>query len=199
MRILLMTIGAVLMAAASAAPTAAMLTVATAAHVEPLAPSAPAVEACPANAKKANLGFTLKNTEGQTINLASYKGKVLLLDFWATWCAPCKVEMPGFIDLYKTYRSRGFEVVGVVAMDEFSKAKPFATQFGINYPVLNGVDREDIEDAFGPFFALPTTLLIARDGRICSRHVGLPPATGGGTPGVDAIKKVFEAQIKALL
>jgi peroxiredoxin len=171
------------------------------------AAAAPAVESCPANAKKANLNFTLKDAEGKTVNLAAYKGKVLLLDFWATWCAPCKVEMPAFIDLYKTYKPRGFEVVGVVALDEFSKAIPFAKQAGITYPVLNGVDREDIEDAYGPLFALPTTLIIARDGRICARHVGLP--TAGAADGKGAkkesslstaeVRKIFEAQIKPLL
>jgi thiol-disulfide isomerase/thioredoxin len=162
-------------------------------------PPAPSAAACPANAKKANLNFVLKDTDGKPVNLADYKGKVLLLDFWATWCAPCKVEMPGFIDLYKTYKAKGFEVAGVVAMDEFSKAKPFALQFGINYPVLNGVDREDVEDAFGPLFALPTTLLIARDGRICARHVGLPTSKEQSAASVEDVKRIFEAQIKALL
>src|SRR5262252_7307095 len=68
---------------------------------------------CPANAKKANFDLTMKDLSGRAVKLSDYRGKVLLLDFWATWCAPCKVEIPAFIDLYKTYRARGFEVVGI--------------------------------------------------------------------------------------
>jgi peroxiredoxin len=154
--------------------------------------------ACPANAKKANLNFTLRDLNGRDVKLSDYRGKVLLLDFWATWCVPCKVEIPAFVDLYKTYKAKGFEVIGVVAMDEFTKAKPFVQQYGINYTVLNGVDREDIEDAFGPLFALPTSLIIARDGRICARHVGLPPLNGKDAS-VNAVKESFAASIKPLL
>jgi thiol-disulfide isomerase/thioredoxin len=160
--------------------------------------AAPDVAACPANAKKANFNFTLKDLNGRTVKLSDYQGKVLLLDFWATWCAPCKVEIPAFIDLYKTYKPRGFEVVGVVVMEDFVKAKPYVQQNGINYTVLDGVDREDVEDAYGPLFALPTSLVIARDGRICARHVGLPP-TRTKDPSVNDVKEFFAATIKALL
>jgi peroxiredoxin len=153
---------------------------------------------CPANAKKANLDFTLKDLNGRDVKLSDYRGKVLLLDFWATWCVPCKVEIPAFVDLYNTYKAKGFEVIGVVAMDEFTKAKPFVQQYGINYTVLNGVDRDDIEDAFGPLFALPTSLIIARDGRICARHVGLPPLKGKDAS-VNAVKESFAASITPLL
>lgn len=164
----------------------------------------PAVEAaetaCPANAKKANLNFTLTDLNGKPVKLSDYQGKVLLLDFWATWCAPCKVEIPAFIDLYKTYKPRGFEIVGVVVLEDFVKAKPFVQQNGINYTVLNGVDREDIEDAFGPLFALPTSLVIARDGRICARHVGMPPMEKKGQePTVADVKTFFGNAIKPLL
>jgi len=156
------------------------------------------VAACPATAKKANLDFTLTNLDGKSVKLSDYRGKVLLLDFWATWCAPCKVEIPAFIDLYKTYRARGFEVVGIDVMEDFAKAKPFVQQNGIPYSILNGVDREDIEDAYGPLFALPTTLVIARDGRVCSRHVGMPDMKVKD-PTVNDVKGFFDAAIKALL
>src|SRR3954470_1002607 len=155
---------------------------------------APETSSCPANASKANLNFTMKDLDGRPVKLSDYQGKVLLLDFWATWCAPCKVEIPAFVDLYKTYKPRGFEIVGIVVMEDFVKAKPFVQQNGINYTVLNGVDREDVEDAFGPLFALPTSLVIARDGRICARHVGMPP-TKSKDPGVNEVKEVFAAAI----
>ena len=131
--------------------------------------------ACAANAARANLDFAMKDIAGRAVKLADYKGKVLLLDFWATWCGPCRVEIPGFVEMYDKYRSRGLEVVGVVVLDEFSKAAPFAREFKMNYTILNGNDREDVEDAYGPLFALPTTFIIGRDGRICQKHVGLTP------------------------
>ena len=154
-----------------------------------LAPGTPEPDAaaCPANAKKANLDFTLTSVEGKPVRLADYSGKVLLLDFWATWCGPCKIEIPFFIDLYDKYKSRGLDVAGIVVLDEFKRAGPFARELKMNYTILDAVDRQDIEDAYGPLFALPTTYLIARDGRICAKHIGL---TG---------KDVFENTIKSLL
>jgi thiol-disulfide isomerase/thioredoxin len=125
--------------------------------------------------------------DGKPVRLADYSGKVLLLDFWATWCGPCKVEIPFFVDLYDKYKSRGFEVAGVVVLDEFKRAGPFAHEFKMNYTILDGEGRDDIDDAYGPMFALPTTYIIARDGRICAKHIGL---TG---------KDVFESTIKSLL
>ena len=156
--------------------------------------------ACPADAKPANLNFTLKDTAGKEVNLADYKGKVLLLDFWATWCGPCKVEIPGFIDLYKKYKGDGLEVVGVVLLDKFENAKPYAAKMNMTYPVLDGDPQQDkIDDAYGPLFGLPMSFIISRDGRVCQKHLGLPGATKDKDPDAKSVKDVFEAQIKALL
>jgi len=162
--------------------------------------AAPTVAACPANAKAANLDFTLKDIDGKDVRLSDYKGKVLLLDFWATWCGPCKVEIPGFVDLYAKYKARGFEVVGVVVLDKFENARPFAIRMKMNYPILNGDEHaEALDNAYGPVFGLPMSFLIARDGRVCQRHLGLPSATATTSPDEKAVKDIFEAEIKSLL
>jgi len=151
------------------------------------ASGASGTQACPANAKPANLNFTLKDTNNKDVNLASYKGKVILLDFWATWCGPCKIEIPWFIEFQKKYGKDGLQVVGVSIDDTLDKLKPFVNQYKMNYTVLQGLDHDDVQDAFGPMFGVPVTLVISRTGKVCLKHVGL-----GSKPD-------FENAIKSLL
>ncbi len=141
---------------------------------------------CDSNSKVANLDFVLKDMNGRDVMLSAYKGKVILLDFWATWCAPCRIEIPGFVELYNKYRSRDFVVLGVSMDDTTSPVKPFAQKLKMNYPVLIGTGREDIKQAF-ELTGLPTSFVISRDGKICGQHTGFAP------------KEQFERQIKALL
>lgn len=142
---------------------------------------------CDSNGKTANLNFTVKDIHGAEVALNSYRGKVILLDFWATWCGPCKIEVPGFVELYKKYQSQGFVVLGFSMDDSMSALKSFAAQYKMNYPVLVGKDREDVQDAFSPLWGLPNTFLIGRDSKICKKHAGF------------ATKEQFEREIKALL
>jgi thiol-disulfide isomerase/thioredoxin len=142
---------------------------------------------CPASAKKANLSFTLEDMNGKKVSLAAYKGKVILLDFWATWCGPCKVEIPHFVELQQEYGDKGLAVLGLSVDDTVDKLKPFADEFKMNYPVLVGLGRDDVQDAFGPLWGIPTTFLISRDGRICRKNTGLQG------------KAKYERDIKALL
>jgi cytochrome c biogenesis protein CcmG/thiol:disulfide interchange protein DsbE len=148
---------------------------------------APAAAACPANAKPANLNFTLKDTNNADVSLTAFKGKVILLDFWATWCGPCKIEIPWFIEFQNKYGKNGLQVVGVSVDDTLAKLKPYVTEMKMNYPVLQGLDHEDIQDAYGPLIGIPVTVLISRDGKTCMKHAGLNS------------KDNFERQIQALL
>jgi len=130
---------------------------------------------CGVGAKPANLDLAFKDIQGKSVNLSGYKGKVILLDFWATWCPPCRKEIPGYIELYNTYKSRGLVVIGI-SMDDAEDTpavKSFVTQMKITYPILLGFGREDdLKPAFGEL-PLPTSFVIARDGRIYARHDGL--------------------------
>ncbi len=145
--------------------------------------------ACEPKPKVANLNFTLKDMNGKPFSLASHKGKVILLDFWATWCPQCKVEIPWFVEFQKKYAAQGFTVIGVSVDDPAEKLKPFAAEYKMNYPVLVGDGHDDLQGpkAFGPMFGLPKTFVIGRDGKICKTHVGFSQ------------KETLEKQIKSLL
>ena len=132
--------------------------------------------------------FELKDADGKTVRLSDYKGKVVLLDFWATWCGPCKIEIPWFIEFERTYKDKGFAVIGVAMDDEgWTVVKPFISDLAINYRVLGGNDK--IGDLYGGIEALPTTFLIGRDGKIAATHVGLT----GKDEFEDGIKKLMGA------
>jgi peroxiredoxin len=122
--------------------------------------------------RKAAPTFTLKDSTGAELRLSDYRGKVVLLNFWATWCGPCKIEIPWFIEFDRTYKDRGFEVIGV-SMDEdgWNPVKPYIAAHKINYHVVMGNDQ--VAASYDGVESLPTTFLIDRDGRIASVHSGL--------------------------
>ena len=154
---------------------------------------------CEANPKAANLGFTLKDMAGKDVNLAAYKGKVIVLDFWATWCGPCKFEIPGFVQLQEKYGKDGLQVIGVSVDDTVEQLQPFVALYRMNYPVLQGLKHEEVQEAFGPMWGIPTSVIISRDGRICAKHTGLPPTRSSEGSLEQRVKEEFEQQIKALL
>jgi peroxiredoxin len=142
--------------------------------------------ACMADAKPANMDFTFKDLDGKEVPLASFKGKVVLLNFWATWCGPCKAEIPGFVELQAKYKDK-LTVVGLSVDDPADKARAFATEYKINYPILLGDGDEKVQDAYGPIWGIPASFIISKDGKVCRRHLGIAP------------KAVFEKELVALM
>ena len=117
--------------------------------------------------------FTLKTLDGKSMKLSDLRGKAVLLNFWATWCEPCRVEIPWFVDLQKQYGGQGLVVVGVATLDDSSpdQIAKFAKEMNINYPVLLATDA--VTDSYGGVDKLPTTYYVGRDGKIVERVIGL--------------------------
>ena len=130
-----------------------------------------ALEGATCNAEgPANLDFTLKDMNNADFNLADQKGKIVLLNFWATWCAPCLAEIPEFVSFYEEKKDAGFVIVGVLTEDSVENLREFAAKHKMTYPLV--MMKPELEDAYGPIIGLPTSVLIARDGSVCKRHFG---------------------------
>lgn len=130
--------------------------------------------------------WQLKDPDGQPVALSDFKGKVVILDFWATWCPPCRAEIPEFIALQKQYAAQGLTVVGVsLDTDGAAVVKSFMKRNGMNYPVVIGDDK--IAADYGGISAIPTTFVLDRTGNIVTSHQGF------------ASQVVFESEIRPLL
>lgn len=130
--------------------------------------------------------FSLKDLENNDVQLSDYKGKVVFVNFWATWCGPCRAEIPYFIDLVNKYDKDGFVVLGI-ALDprEFTKVPDFVKKIGINYPVL--FDQSGVSEVYGGIQSIPTTFVVNRDGKVVEMIIGSRP------------KEVFESIIQSNL
>jgi peroxiredoxin len=139
-----------------------------------------------ADAKQRAPDWELTDLSGKMVRLSDFKGKVVVMNFWATWCQPCSKEIPWFIDLQRKYSGNGLVVVGV-SLDEGGPevVKPFAVKRGISYPVVMGTD--EVAAKYGDVQAIPTTFIINREGNIAAGHEGL----------VD--EATLESEIKPLL
>ncbi len=129
--------------------------------------------------------FSLTDITGRPLKLSDYRGKVVMLDFWATWCGPCRAEIPRFVQLQRRYGEQGLAIIGISMDNSAAPVVEFYNQFRMNYPVALGNDR--LGESYGGVLGLPITLVIGREGAIYAKHVG---ATDIG---------VLETEIKQLL
>lgn len=123
------------------------------------------------NGKDLAPDFLLQSTKGKEIKLSDFRGKIVILDFWATWCAPCRKGIPDLIDIQKKYRNK-VVVIGI-SLDTFTKPDviPFMKYFGINYPVVYG--NSEVVIAYGNIEVIPTAFIIDQSGKIVDKHIGL--------------------------
>lgn len=119
--------------------------------------------------------FSLPELNGHSLQLSDYRGKVVLLDFWATWCTPCREEIPHLVELQKKYRDQGLQIIGVSMDDSPEPVREFYRRFHMNYPVVMG--NAGIGELYGGVLGLPIAFVIGRDGHISAKHIGATDAS----------------------
>ena len=142
---------------------------------------------CDAAIQEAPLDFTLKDVNGDAVSLARDHGNVIVLSFWATWCLPCRIEIPRLIKLQEKYRAKGLVVVGLSLDTDLQKVRDYARRMGMNYPIFMIGTDHDVEKAYAPLWGVPSTVLVRRGGLICRRQMSF------------VADRDFENRIRALL
>jgi cytochrome c biogenesis protein CcmG/thiol:disulfide interchange protein DsbE len=135
----------------------------------------------------AALDYTLKDMHGKDVRLADFKGRPILINFWATWCPPCKAEIPWFIEFTEKYKAQNFTVIGISIDDSPEDIRKFADEYKVNYPMLVGVGEDELQQAYEAGFAVPVSWFIKADGTVATKAMGIHP------------KEWFEEQVKALI
>lgn len=141
----------------------------------------------PKSADIADLGFIVKDMNGVDVKLSDYRGRPLIVNFWFVNCAPCRKEVPAFVDLVKKYGDRGFTILGLSVEDSPEAMRAFAEEFKVNYPLFVAKGREDILEAYRATFVYPVSWFVKADGTVFLKHLGT------GTP------EWFETQVLAIL
>lgn len=131
--------------------------------------------------------FSLTDVAGITQTLSAYRGKVVIINFWATWCGPCKYEIPHFVRLYNTYKDKGLVILGIDLQEPKATVEPFTKMKGMTYPVLLDL-QGTVPRPYGGVRGIPTSFVITQDGKIYRKHVGVPQDMG-----------IFEEEVKTLL
>jgi peroxiredoxin len=121
----------------------------------------------------ANLNFTLQDMNGKAVALSDYAGKPLVVNLWATWCGPCRLEMPQLVSLYEKFQEQGLTILGISIDDSPEQIRAFAKEYKVPYPLLVGAGRDDVLAAFGYYGPVPMSIFIRADGRIAARVPGI--------------------------
>ncbi len=120
-----------------------------------------------------SLDYVLDSVDGAPVNLADFEGRPILLNFWATWCGPCKAEIPWFVEFAETYKDNDLAVIGISVDDSPDDIRRFAAEYNVNYPMLVGLGRDDIAKEYDALMAIPVTWLIRRDGSVQAKVTGI--------------------------